>query len=236
MKNQIIKKIRWAAVIVVISSLPLHLPAQRAASSQADEYTVQTPPDENTPPDGVKKKIEGTVTDEQGIPIIGATVSVKGHPDIGVTTDINGKFALEVTPRTILVIAYLGYNTQETRVGQRNSTYNIILKEDNQMLEEVVVVGYGTVKKSDLTGSVSTVGSRSFETQPVKSVSQILQGRTAGVEVTNSSGMPGAGAKVRIRGTTSINKSSDPLYVIDGIISSSGLDGLNPQDIQSMEV
>ena len=236
MKNQIIKKIRWAAVIVVISSLPLHLPAQRAASSQADEYTVQTPPDENTPPDGVKKKIEGTVTDEQAIPIIGAAVSVKGHPDIGVTTDINGKFALEVTPRTILVIAYLGYNTQETRVGQRNSTYNIILKEDNQMLEEVVVVGYGTVKKSDLTGSVSTVGSRSFETQPVKSVSQILQGRTAGVEVTNSSGMPGAGAKVRIRGTTSINKSSDPLYVIDGIISSSGLDGLNPQDIQSMEV
>lgn len=104
------------------------------------------------------------------------------------------------------------------------------------MLDEVVVVGYGTVKKSDLTGSVSTVGKRSFESQPVKSVSQILQGRTPGVEVTTSSGMPGAGARVRVRGTTSINKSSDPLYVIDGIISTSGLDGLNPQDIQSMEV
>ena len=112
MKNQIIKKIRWAAAIVVISSLPLHLPAQRAASSQAEEYTVQTPPDESTPADNVKKKIEGTVTDEQRIPIIGATVSVKGHPDIGVTTDIDGKFALEVAPRTILVIAYLGYKTQ----------------------------------------------------------------------------------------------------------------------------
>lgn len=236
MKNLIITKFKWVMVAVLFASLPLHLPAQQAASPQSGEYTAPALSDENSPADGTKKKIEGTITDEQGVPIIGATVSVKDQPNVGVTTDIDGKFALEVPPRTILVIAYLGYNTQETRVTQRNSTYNIILKEDNQMLEEVVVVGYGTVKKSDLTGSVSTVGTRSFETQPVKNVSQILQGRTAGVEVTNTSGMPGAGAKVRIRGTTSINKSSDPLYVIDGIISSSGLDGLNPQDIQSMEV
>lgn len=236
MKNLIITKFKWVMAAVLFASLPLHLPAQQAASPQSGEYTAPALSDENSPADGTKKKIEGTVTDEQGVPIIGATVSVKDQPNVGVTTDIDGKFALEVPPRTILVIAYLGYNTQETRVTQRNATYNIILKEDNQMLEEVVVVGYGTVKKSDLTGSVSTVGTRSFETQPVKNVSQILQGRTAGVEVTNTSGMPGAGAKVRIRGTTSINKSSDPLYVIDGIISSSGLDGLNPQDIQSMEV
>lgn len=236
MKNLIITKFKWVMAAVLFASLPLHLPAQQAASPQSGEYTAPALSDENSPADGTKKKIEGTVTDEQGVPIIGATVSVKDQPNVGVTTDIDGKFALEVPPRTILVIAYLGYNTQETRVIQRNSTYNIILKEDNQLLEEVVVVGYGTVKKSDLTGSVSTVGTRSFETQPVKNVSQILQGRTAGVEVTNTSGMPGAGAKVRIRGTTSINKSSDPLYVIDGIISSSGLDGLNPQDIQSMEV
>lgn len=236
MKNLIITKFKWVMAAVLFASLPLHLPAQQAASPQSGEYTAPALSNENSPADGTKKKIEGTVTDEQGVPIIGATVSVKDQPNVGVTTDIDGKFALEVPPRTILVIAYLGYNTQETRVTQRNSTYNIILKEDNQMLEEVVVVGYGTVKKSDLTGSVSTVGTRSFETQPVKNVSQILQGRTAGVEVTNTSGMPGAGAKVRIRGTTSINKSSDPLYVIDGIISSSGLDGLNPQDIQSMEV
>lgn len=236
MKNLIITKIKWVMAAVLFASLPLHLPAQQATSPQSGGYTAPALSDENSPTDGTKKKIEGTVTDEQGVPIIGATISVKNQPNVGVTTDIDGKFALEVPPRTILVIAYLGYNTQETRVTQRNSTYNIILKEDNQMLEEVVVVGYGTVKKSDLTGSVSTVGTRSFETQPVKNVSQILQGRTAGVEVTNTSGMPGAGAKVRIRGTTSINKSSDPLYVIDGIISSSGLDGLNPQDIQSMEV
>ena len=104
------------------------------------------------------------------------------------------------------------------------------------MLDEVVVVGYGTVKKSDLTGSVSGVSTRQFKNQPVKRVENILQGRTPGVEVTATSGVPGAGMKVRVRGTTSINKSSDPLYVIDGIISSSGLDGINPSDIQSMEV
>ena len=176
------------------------------------------------------------MTDLNGETIIGATVIEKGRPENGVVTDIDGKFLLKVPPKSVLVISYIGYNTQETRVNRRIHTYNIVLKEDNQMLDEVVVVGYGTVKKSDLTGSVSTVGKRSFESQPVKSVSQILQGRTPGVEVTTSSGMPGAGARVRVRGTTSINKSSDPLYVIDGIISTSGLDGLNPQDIQSMEV
>lgn len=180
--------------------------------------------------------VGGIVTDLNGETIIGATVIEKGRPENGVVTDIDGKFLLKVPPKSVLVISYIGYNTQETRVNRRIHTYNIVLKEDNQMLDEVVVVGYGTVKKSDLTGSVSTVGKRSFESQPVKSVSQILQGRTPGVEVTTSSGMPGAGARVRVRGTTSINKSSDPLYVIDGIISTSGLDGLNPQDIQSMEV
>lgn len=180
--------------------------------------------------------VDGIVTDLNGETIIGATVIEKGRPENGVVTDIDGKFLLKVPHKSVLVISYIGYNTQETRVNRRIHTYNIVLKEDNQMLDEVVVVGYGTVKKSDLTGSVSTVGKRSFESQPVKSVSQILQGRTPGVEVTTSSGMPGAGARVRVRGTTSINKSSDPLYVIDGIISTSGLDGLNPQDIQSMEV
>lgn len=111
-----------------------------------------------------------------------------------------------------------------------------MLKEDNQLLDEVVVVGYGTVKKSDLTGAVSGVSNRQYKNQPVQRVENILQGRTPGVEVTATSGMPGASMKVRVRGTTSINKSSDPLYVIDGIISSSGLDGINPSDIQSMEI
>ena len=119
---------------------------------------------------------------------------------------------------------------------RKRSLLRVVLKEDNQLLDEVVVVGYGTVKKSDLTGAVSGVSNRQYKNQPVQRVENILQGRTPGVEVTATSGMPGASMKVRVRGTTSINKSSDPLYVIDGIISSSGLDGINPSDIQSMEI
>ena len=130
----------------------------------------------------------------------------------------------------------MGYQTLERKVVKGILRYDFILKEESQKLDEVIVIGYGEVKKSDLTGSVSTIGARNFDSQPVKNISDILQGRTSGVEVTTTSGMPGMSAKVRIRGTTSINKSSDPLYVIDGIISSSGLEGLNPQDIQSMEV
>ena len=148
---------------------------------------------------------------------------------------MDGKFTLEAPQEATLVISYIGYHPQEIKV-RKKTTLNIILKEDNQLLDEVVVVGYGTVKKSDLTGSVSGVSTRQFKNQPVKRVENILQGRTPGVEVTATSGVPGAGMKVRVRGTTSINKSSDPLYVIDGIISSSGLDGINPSDIQSMEV
>lgn len=148
---------------------------------------------------------------------------------------MDGRFSLEAPEGAILVISYIGYHTQEVKVRKR-SLLHIVLKEDNQLLDEVVVVGYGTVKKSDLTGSVSGVSNRQYKNQPVQRVENILQGRTPGVEVTATSGMPGASMKVRVRGTTSINKSSDPLYVIDGIISSSGLDGINPSDIQSMEI
>lgn len=239
MKHSMVQKGRWTAGILMMLLLPLHLPAQITPTlaerpEQPTENLIDGDAEEELI-DG-KKRVSGIVSDVQGETIIGATVTVKGHPETGVVTDIDGKFTLDVPPKSILVISYIGYHPQETRVSRRSATYNIILKEDNQMLDEVVVVGYGTVKKSDLTGSVSTVGRRSFESQPAKNVSEVLQGRTAGVEVTSTSGMPGSGAKVRVRGTTSINKSSDPLYVIDGIISSSGLDGVNPLDIQSMEV
>lgn len=174
------------------------------------------------------------INDEQGETIIGASVIIKGE-DTGTTSDMDGRFALEAPEGAILVISYIGYHTQEVKVRKR-SLLRVVLKEDNQLLDEVVVVGYGTVKKSDLTGAVSGVSNRQYKNQPVQRVENILQGRTPGVEVTATSGMPGASMKVRVRGTTSINKSSDPLYVIDGIISSSGLDGINPSDIQSMEI
>lgn len=180
--------------------------------------------------------INGLVSDEAGAPIIGATLYVKGETTRGTSTDSQGKFELTLPANSLLVVSYLGYETLELRIYAHTKHYEIVLKEQRQRIDEVIVVGYGTIQKSDLTGSVSTISKRSFSDQPVKSVSDILQGRTSGVEVVMASGMPGASAKVRVRGTTSINKSSDPLYVIDGIISTSGLDGINPSDIASMEV
>ncbi len=181
-------------------------------------------------------EISGVIKDEAGEYVTGATVFVNEKSTIGAVVDDKGFYSLRVPVGSTLVASCLGFENIERKVENNVVRYDFILKEESQKLNEVIVIGYGEVKKSDLTGSVSTIGVRNFDNQPVKSVSEILQGRSSGVEVTTISGMPGAAAKVRVRGTTSINKSSDPLYVIDGIISSSGLDGLNPQDIQSMEV
>ncbi len=211
-----------------MSLLPSHLFSQAASMPEEQPTEIQETQGDDD------RKIKGIIYDEQGETIIGASVLIKGE-ETGTTSDMDGKFTLEAPQEATLVISYIGYHPQEIKV-RKKTTLNIILKEDNQLLDEVVVVGYGTVKKSDLTGSVSGVSTRQFKNQPVKRVENILQGRTPGVEVTATSGVPGAGMKVRVRGTTSINKSSDPLYVIDGIISSSGLDGINPSDIQSMEV
>ena len=180
--------------------------------------------------------ITGTIINEEGEPIPGATVLVKGNDRLGVATNSMGEYKLTVPSDATIVVTFLGYNDTTFEVTPDKSDYTTTLYQASQRVNDVVIVGYGELKKSDLTGSVSVIGERSFHDQPVKNVADVLQGRTAGVEVTTSSGMPGAGARVRVRGTTSINKSSDPLYVIDGIISSSGLDGINPQDIASMQI
>lgn len=216
---------------VLVGGLPGVLMAQRAQLEDRLEPDGAVEMTET----GKRKLISGVVTDERGETIIGATVVVKGEETTGTTTDMDGKFSLEVPLRSVIVISYMGFTPQEVRIFKRN-LYDITLKEDNKVLDEVVVVGYGSVKKSDLTGSVTAISTARFKDQPVKRVENILQGRSAGVEVTAQSGMPGGGMKVRVRGTTSINTSNDPLYVIDGMISPSGLDGLNPADIQSMEV
>ena len=211
------------------------LEKQKTETQEAPENNNEVTTNSDTTTDGdAGKTIKGVINDEQGETIIGASVIIKGE-DTGTTSDMDGRFTLEAPEGAILVISYIGYHTQEVKVRKR-SLLRVVLKEDNQLLDEVVVVGYGTVKKSDLTGAVSVVSNRQYKNQPVQRVENILQGRTPGVEVTATSGMPGASMKVRVRGTTSINKSSDPLYVIDGIISSSGLDGINPSDIQSMEI
>ena len=234
---------KWLLCILLMLFLPFGLFAQVAPPLEKQKTETQEAPENNnevttnsdTNTDGdAGKTIKGVINDEQGETIIGASVIIKGE-DTGTTSDMDGRFTLEAPEGAILVISYIGYHTQEVKVRKR-SLLRVVLKEDNQLLDEVVVVGYGTVKKSDLTGAVSGVSNRQYKNQPVQRVENILQGRTPGVEVTATSGMPGASMKVRVRGTTSINKSSDPLYVIDGIISSSGLDGINPSDIQSMEI
>ena len=234
---KVTRKSKWLLSILFVFLLPSHLFSQ-AASMPMEAPTEGEPVtevQEDETDEGGNRTIKGIIYDEQGETIIGASVLIKGEETTGTTSDMDGKFTLSVPQGSTLVISYIGYHPQEIKIRKRTALH-VILKEDNQLLEEVVVVGYGTVKKSDLTGSVSGVSTRQFKNQPVKRVENILQGRTPGVEVTATSGVPGAGMKVRVRGTTSINKSSDPLYVIDGIISSSGLDGINPSDIQSMEV
>lgn len=240
---EVIMKNKWLLCIFLMLFLPFGLFAQVAPPLEEQKTEIQKAPENNnevtinsdTTTDGdAGKTIKGVINDEQGETIIGASVIIKGE-DTGTTSDMDGRFTLEAPEGATLVISYIGYHTQEVKVRKR-SLLRVVLKEDNQLLDEVVVVGYGTVKKSDLTGAVSGVSNRQYKNQPVQRVENILQGRTPGVEVTATSGMPGASMKVRVRGTTSINKSSDPLYVIDGIISSSGLDGINPSDIQSMEI
>ena len=240
---EVIMKNKWLLCILLMLFLPFGLFAQVAPPLEKQKTETQEAPENNnevttnsdTTTDGdAGKTIKGVINDEQGETIIGASVIIKGE-DTGTTSDMDGRFTLEAPEGAILVISYIGYHTQEVKVRKR-SLLRVVLKEDNQLLDEVVVVGYGTVKKSDRTGAVSGVSNRQYKNQPVQRVENILQGRTPGVEVTATSGMPGASMKVRVRGTTSINKSSDPLYVIDGIISSSGLDGINPSDIQSMEI
>ncbi|HCS74411.1 MAG TPA: SusC/RagA family protein [Clostridiales bacterium] len=179
--------------------------------------------------------ITGVVSDSKGETLIGVSIQIEGTSK-GTVTDVNGSYTLDNVPSTaILEISYIGMESQSIAVNSR-TTINITMKESTTMLSEVVAIGYGTAKKSDLTGAVSSVSTKQFKDQPVRNVQDILKGRSPGVEVTSLSGIPGGSVKVRVRGTTSLNKSSDPLYVVDGIVSSSGLDGINPSDIQSLEV
>lgn len=177
--------------------------------------------------------VTGTVVDQNGEPLMGVNVIEKGTTN-GTMTDMDGRFTLSVPGNATLQISYIGYTTEEVVVNNQTKL-NITLKEDSQNLDELVVVGYGAVRKADLAGSVAVLDSKSFKDQPIVQVSDALQGRVSGVQVQNS-GVPGGTVKIRVRGSGSINRSNDPLYVIDGIVRESGLTGLNPEDIQSMQV
>lgn len=179
-------------------------------------------------------KVSGVVTDSNGEPLIGVNVAQKGAESNGSITDLDGLFMLNVPSNATLVVSYVGFKTLEVPVNGK-SDLKITLQEDTETLDEVVVIGYGVVRKADLAGSVSVMDNKAFKDQPLTQASDALQGRMSGVNVV-SDGIPGGAVKVRVRGTNSINKSNDPLYVVDGMVRESGLDGINPEDIQSMQV
>ena len=180
--------------------------------------------------------VTGTVTDENGEGLPGVSILVKGTQR-GTTTDAGGKYKLDVAnAEAILVFSFVGYLSQEI-VVKSQSQINVSLKTDTKSLNEVVVVGYGTVKKSDLTGSVAQVKSKELNAFPTANVLQSLSGRAAGVQVTQNTGAPGGGVSVRIRGTNSIQGSNEPLYVVDGFpTSGSNPTVLNNVDIESIEI
>ena len=178
------------------------------------------------------KRITGKVSDQNGDPIIGANVVEKGTTN-GTITDIDGNFSLSVPENAVVTVSYIGYIAKDVAVGSQTSL-NINLEEDTQMLDEVVVVGYGIQKKSVVTGSISSVKAEEMLTSANTRPEQALQGKTSGVQVISSSGAPGSDIKIRIRGYSS-NGNSDPLYIVDGL-RTTNISGLEPSNIASMEV
>ena len=201
------------------------------------------------------KIVSGVVNDDMGGPLPGATVQVKGSESIGSITDFDGKFTIAIRDgETKIIISYVGFESQEVDVEGQNNIL-VSLEQDVSELEEVVVIGYGTVLKKDLTGSVSSVKVSETISRQSTTVDQLLQGRAAGVQVTQNAANPGSGISVRIRGTSSLRGNNEPLYVVDGIIISSasedvvatggnntgqeqqnGLNGINPRDIEDIQV
>ncbi|MEI7503891.1 MAG: SusC/RagA family TonB-linked outer membrane protein, partial [Paludibacter sp.] len=180
-----------------------------------------------------KAIITGTVVDAKNEAIIGANVIVKGSK-LGTISNFDGKFSIEAAPNDVLVITYLGMNKEEVTIGA-SKNIRVIMTEDTKVLDEVVVVGYGTVKKKDLTTSVSTVSTKDIAERPILSAASAIQGKAAGVTVVQPSGEPGAGMVVRVRGNTSITASNDPLYVVDGVPMTE-INFLSPNDIESMQI
>lgn len=187
--------------------------------------------------------ISGTIKDANtGEPIIGANIVEKGTTN-GTITDVNGKFSLSVSPNATIVIRYVGYKTQEIPV-ENTRTFNIRLEEEAIQLGEVVAIGYGTVKKTDATGSVTAIKPNAMNKGQVTNAQDMLLGKIAGVNITTGGGTPGTGATIRIRGGSSLNASNDPLIVIDGLpIDNNGIKGvanllstINPNDIESFTV
>ena len=180
------------------------------------------------------RQVSGTVLDEQQLPIIGAAVMLTGGGNVGAVTDVDGNFVLSVPSGDVtLEVTCLGYESKTVAVTKSQSTITIVLKEDSMMIEETVVVGYGTQKKVNLTGAITTVDSKELQDRTSHSLTNMLQGSVPGLNITTSSGTPGSSGSINIRGVTSIND-AEPIVVIDGAIGD--LDRVNPNDVASISV
>lgn len=196
--------------------------------------SVSRTKEDNTQVGPSRRVLTGTISDEKGEPLIGASVQVKGAKE-GVITDADGHFSIRVPERGVIAISYIGYVSKNLPITKENNL-RVVLSEDTQKLDEVVVIGYGIVRKSDLTGSVGSVKADAIEKMPVARIDQAIQGRVSGVQITSLNGSPGAATTIRVRGGNSISAGNEPLYVVDGVIGAGDLNTINPSDILSIEV
>ena len=180
-------------------------------------------------------KVSGVVTGDDGLSIIGATVSVLGT-DNGVITDVDGKYSITVPENATLLFSCLGYQSVQESVGKR-SVIDVVLPSDSQMLDDLVFIGYGVQRRSDITGSVASIKAEDMKMHPATNVSEMLRGMSTGVQVTTSSGAPGSSASIQIRGARSLSASDSPLYVIDGVpATSTEFNLINSADVESIEI
>lgn len=226
------KKVDEVYIIEKAAATPAPAPVSRKTAKSGTSINSQT-----------NITVNGTVKDEAGTGLPGVTVVLQGTTR-GTSTDANGNFSIAV-PETgaVLVFSYIGYTTQQVTVGNQTSL-NITLAQDMKALEEVVVVGYGTQRKSDITGSVTAISQEDFQQGNITTPEQLIAGKVAGVQISSNGGAPGSGSRIRIRGGSSLNASNDPLIVIDGVpIDNSGISGtanplalINPNDIETFNV
>ena len=178
--------------------------------------------------------IKGVIKDVSGEPVVGASITETGTSN-GIIADLDGNFTLKVSPKATLTISFMGYRTQTVSVAGKTSL-SIILEEDTQLLGEVVVVGYGVQRKEAVTGSVASIKNEAIREVPASDITQALQGRIAGVDMSQTSSKPGSSMQIRIRGTRSLNASNDPLIVLDGIPFAGSMSDINPNDIKSIDI
>ncbi|KKX50663.1 TonB-dependent receptor plug domain-containing protein [Sphingobacterium sp. IITKGP-BTPF85] len=182
-----------------------------------------------------EKKVAGRVVGADGKPLVGVTIVVKGSNQ-ATQTDSNGNYSFSVPTGKIIVFKSLGYGEKTLIVKEGASTFNVTLEDSREELSEVVVVAYGTAKKESLTGSVSSIGAKDLEKRPVTNAFAALEGSAAGIQINNTSGMPGDEPSIRIRGFSSLNGSNDPLYVVDGVPFGGDISDINPNDVESISV